>query len=187
MGRIKIIKTDFPGLLVLEPVSFNDSRGYFFESYNSRDYADAGIIFNPVQDNESCSTRGVIRGLHYQNEPHAQSKLVRVIEGEIYDIALDLRKGSPTFGKWYGLHLDSVSKSQFFIPKGFAHGFAVLSQKAIVMYKCDDYYNPQDEGGINSLDPALGINWGIKRGEEIISSKDMILPLFADSKHNFRI
>jgi dTDP-4-dehydrorhamnose 3,5-epimerase len=186
MGRIKITDTGFPGLVKLETTSFCDERGYFFESYNTRDYAEAGIVFNPVQDNESCSTKGVIRGLHYQNEPHAQAKLIRVIEGEIFDVALDLRKGSPTFGKWYGLHLDSISKMQFFIPKGFAHGFAVLSEKAIVMYKCDDYYSPKDEGGVNSLDPTLGIKWGIKSGEEIISTKDNILPLFADLKHHFR-
>jgi dTDP-4-dehydrorhamnose 3,5-epimerase len=187
MGKIKIIETGFAGLIKIEPTFYNDTRGYFFESYNARDYTEAGINFNPVQDNESCSSKGVIRGLHYQNEPHAQAKLIRVIEGEIFDVALDLRKGSPTFGKWYGLHLDSISRIQFFIPKGFAHGFAVLSEKAIIMYKCDDYYSPKDEGGINSLDPSLAIKWGIKGGSEIISPKDLVLPPFADSKHNFTI
>ena len=186
MGKIKVIETGFSGLVLLEPVTFHDSRGYFFESYNQNDYSNAGLNFVPVQDNESSSVRGVIRGLHFQNDPHAQSKLIRVIDGEIYDVAVDLRRGSPTFGKWHGVILDSVSKMQFFIPKGFAHGFSVLSDKAIVMYKCDEYYSPADEGSINALDPSLSIDWKVEAGKDILSAKDMKNPFFAESKHNFK-
>lgn len=186
MGKIKVTETGLRGLVVIEPTAFHDSRGYFFESFNQRDYSDAGLDFVPVQDNESSSVRGVVRGLHFQNEPHAQSKLIRVIDGEIYDVALDLRKGSPTFGKWHGVILDSVSKRQFFIPKGFAHGFSVLSEKAVVMYKCDEFYSPADEGSINAMDPLLSIDWKIEKGRESFSTKDLQNPLFEDSKHNFR-
>jgi dTDP-4-dehydrorhamnose 3,5-epimerase len=185
MGKIKLIETGLPGLIILEPMVFSDDRGYFFESYNQKDYAEAELDFNPVQDNESCSVYGVIRGLHFQKEPHAQTKLVRVIEGEIFDVAVDIRKGSPTCGKWYGINLSSENKRQFFIPKGFAHGFSVLSKKAIVMYKCDDYYSPQDEGSIFALDPMLAIEWGIKKGQEILSSKDRKNPQFSELKNNF--
>lgn len=186
MGKIKVTETGFPGLVLLDPVAFHDSRGYFFESFNNRDYSEAGLDFKPVQDNESSSVKGVIRGLHFQHEPNAQSKLIRVIDGEIYDVAVDLREGSPAFGKWYGVVLDSVSKRQFFIPKGFAHGFSVLSDRAIVMYKCDNYYSPADEGSINALDPYLGIDWRVDKGKEILSSKDVQNPMFADLKHYFR-
>lgn len=185
---MKVHQTDFPGLLVLEPATFSDARGYFFESYNSRLFHDAGIDFTPVQDNESCSSYGVIRGLHFQAEPFAQAKLIRVILGEIYDVALDLRKGSPTFGKWYGVLMDSESKIQFFIPKGFAHGFSVLSDKAIVLYKCDSHYSVAHEGGINVKDPQLGIDWKVPAGREIISQKDLKQPLFStlQTTFNFR-
>ena len=127
--------------MIIEPDLFPDSRGYFFESYNNRKFSKEGIDYSPLQDNESSSSQGVIRGLHYQEDPFAQAKLIRVIEGVIYDVALDLRIGSPTYGKWCGLKIDSEAKSQFLIPKGFAHGFSVLSERAIVLYKCDNYYS----------------------------------------------
>jgi len=185
MGVIKLTETGLPGLVIVEPKVFSDDRGYFFESYNNNDFINSGLNFCPVQDNESCSAYGVIRGLHFQKTPHAQSKLVRVIEGEIYDVALDLRKGSPTYGKWHGVRLNSANKLQFYIPKGFAHGFSVLSEKAIVIYKCDDYYSPGDEGGLNAFDPALGIDWKVEKGKELLSPKDRKNPLLADLNHNF--
>lgn len=143
------------------------------------------MVYEPVQDNESSSSRGVIRGLHYQEEPFAQAKLIRVIEGRIYDVALDIRSGSPTFGKWFGLIIDSEKKLQFLIPKGFAHGFSVLSERAIVLYKCDNIYSVQHERGINALDPALGIDWMIRDEAPVISPKDMNQPLFKDITTNF--
>lgn len=156
---IRVRETKFPGLLIIEPEVFGDERGYFFESFNARKFSDIGIDYIPVQDNESRSSKGVIRGLHYQEEPYAQAKLIRVIEGRILDVALDLRKESPTFGKWYSLEIDSDTKIQFLIPKGFAHGFSVLSDTAIVIYKCDNFYSSDHERGINVMDPGLGIDW----------------------------
>jgi len=182
---MKIEKTEFPGLLIIEPDTFTDSRGYFFESYNSRRFHEAGFDYSPVQDNESSSSKGVIRGLHYQTEPYAQAKLIRVIKGEIFDVALDLRQGSPTFGKWYGIRIDSALKKQFFIPRGFAHGFSVLSENAIILYKCDNFYSARHEEGISALDPDLGINWGLHPGNEILSQKDINLPRFKDISPNF--
>ena len=177
---MKIHKTKFPGLLIIEPATFPDARGYFFESYNNRKFSEAGIDYTPVQDNESSSSRGVIRGLHYQEDPFAQAKLVRVIKGEIYDVALDLRVGSPTYGKWYGLKIDSEAKNQLFIPKGFAHGFSVLSEKAIVLYKCDNYFSPNHDRGVNVKDTTLAIDWMIEAGKEIISPKDLKQPSFSE-------
>ncbi len=182
---MKVHKTEFPGLLIIEPDVFNDDRGYFFESYNKRKYSENDIVYEPVQDNESSSSRGVIRGLHYQEEPYAQAKLIRVIEGRIYDVALDIRKGSPTFGKWFGLIIDSEKKLQFLIPKGFAHGFSVLSERAIVLYKCDNNYSVKHERGINAMDPSLGIDWMTEKRTEIISPKDMKQPRFSESNTNF--
>jgi dTDP-4-dehydrorhamnose 3,5-epimerase len=182
---MKVIKTEFPGLLIIEPDLFQDARGYFFESYNSLKFNNQGIDYAPVQDNESSSSRGVIRGLHYQEEPFAQAKLIRVIEGKIYDVALDLRKGSPTFGKWCGLVIDSETKRQFMIPKGFAHGFSVLSERAIVLYKCDNNYSVTHERGINVMDPSLSIDWMIEKGKEIISQKDLNQPLLKDVSTSF--
>lgn len=182
---MRIIKTEFPGLLIIEPDVYNDARGCFFESYNNRKFRNNGIFYEPVQDNESSSSKGVIRGLHYQEEPFAQAKLIRVIEGRIYDVALDIRKGSPTYGKWYGLLIDSEKKLQFLIPKGFAHGFSVLSEKAIVLYKCDNYYSFPHERGINAMDPSLKIDWMVGRGREIISPKDLKQPLFKDISTDF--
>jgi dTDP-4-dehydrorhamnose 3,5-epimerase len=182
---MKIIETGFKGLVVIKPKIFRDPRGYFFESYNQADLGNAGIAFTPVQDNESKSTKGVIRGLHYQLVPHAQTKLIRVIEGKIFDVALDLRKNSRTFGKWFGIDLDSETKDQVLIPAGFAHGFSVLSETAIIQYKCDNVYNKEFERGILLNDPYLDINWKTGSVPQIISEKDLKQPLFNDAEYNF--
>jgi len=182
---MKIIETGFEGLLIIKPEIFSDKRGYFFESYNLKTYREAGLDFSPVQDNESKSSAGVVRGLHYQLKPFDQAKLIRVIEGKIFDVALDLRKDSPTFGKWYGTELDSESKTQFFIPKGFAHGFSVLEGSAIILYKCDNFYNPGYERGISASDPELAIDWKIRSSEMIISMKDSKNPIFREAEYNF--
>ena len=178
-------KTDIPGLLVFEPNVFEDGRGYFFESYNEKTFRDAGIDFRWVQDNQSSSTYGVIRGLHYQLPPYEQSKLVRVLRGKILDVVVDIRKGSPTFGKSYCKVLSAKNKRQLFIPKGFAHGFSVLGEKAEVLYKCDGFYNKESEAGIIYNDPALNIDWRIPVEDAIISDKDKLLPLLKDCKNNF--
>jgi dTDP-4-dehydrorhamnose 3,5-epimerase len=183
---MKIIETPIPGLLILEPRVFADTRGYFLESYNQKKFTAAGISTVFVQDNESKSGMGVIRGLHYQLDPYSQTKLVRVIQGSVYDVAVDCRKGSPTFGQSFGLELSEENKLQFFIPKGFAHGFSVLSETAVFSYKCDSLYNPAAERGILYNDPALKINWGIEASEAIVSGKDTIHPLFADAEMNFK-
>jgi dTDP-4-dehydrorhamnose 3,5-epimerase len=177
--------TDIPGLFVFEPNVFEDSRGYFFESFNEKKFKEAGIDFRWVQDNQSSSANGVIRGLHYQLPPFAQSKLVRVLKGKILDVVVDIRKGSPTFGKNYSKVLSAKNKRQLFIPKGFAHGFSVLSKQAEVIYKCDEYYNKESEAGINFNDPELNIDWGIPVEDAIISEKDNLLPLFKDCKNSF--
>ena len=177
--------TDIQDLLVFEPKMFEDSRGYFFESYNENIFQQQGIDIRWVQDNQSSSSYGVIRGLHYQLNPHAQSKLIRVLHGMILDIAADIRLGSPTFGKSFSIELSGTNNKQLFIPKGFAHGFSVLSEKAVVMYKCDAFYNKESEGGIRYNDPALGVDWKIPIGKEIVSEKDVQLPLLADCKNNF--
>jgi dTDP-4-dehydrorhamnose 3,5-epimerase len=182
---MEITETGFSGLIVIQPKIFSDSRGYFFESYKLETFLLAGIPFNPVQDNESKSVRGVIRGLHYQLEPFAQAKLIRVVLGKIYDVAIDLRRNSLTFGKWYGIELDSENKTQFFIPKGFAHGFSVLSDTAVIQYKCDNLYNPQFERGIRLNDPELNIDWRIGDLVPIISEKDLKHPLLKEAEKNF--
>lgn len=178
-------KTDIPGLLVFEPHVFEDSRGYFFESYNEKEFREAGIDFRWVQDNQSSSAYGVIRGLHYQLPPYEQSKLVRVLRGKILDVVVDIRKGSPTYGKSYCAVLSAKNKRQLFIPKGFAHGFSVLSEKAEVLYKCDGYYNKESEAGIIYNDPALNIDWRIPAKDAIISDKDKQLPLLKECKNTF--
>jgi dTDP-4-dehydrorhamnose 3,5-epimerase len=183
---MKVHQTEFPGMLIIEPDVFTDARGYCFESYNKLKYNNRDIVYEPVQDNESSSSKGVIRGLHFQEEPFAQAKLIRVIEGRIYDVALDIRKGSPTFGKWFGLIIDSEKKLQFLIPKGFAHGLSVLSERAIILYKCDNNYSVAHERGVYALDPALGIDWMIEKGTEILSPKDLAQPLFKDIRTDFR-
>lgn len=182
---MKIIPTAIPGLVVIEPVVFSDERGYFFESYNEEKFQAQGIASRFVQDNESKSVRGTIRGLHYQLDPRAQSKLVRVIEGEVFDVAVDIRKGSPTFGRWHGEILSASNKKQFFIPKGFAHGFSVLSETAIFSYKCDHFYEPAFERGILYNDPILNIDWKIPVGEGIVSGKDQLQKSFAEAEMNF--
>lgn len=182
---MKITETGFEGLYIIQPKVFSDSRGYFFESFKLETFLMAGIPFNPVQDNESRSVYGVIRGLHYQLNPFAQAKLIRVVVGKIYDVAVDLRKNSLTFGKWYGVELDSENKTQFFITKGFAHGFSVLSDIAVIQYKCDNLYHPQYEKGISVKDPDLAIDWLIENIEPVISNKDQNQPRFRDAEINF--
>jgi dTDP-4-dehydrorhamnose 3,5-epimerase len=182
---MKIIETGFKGLIVIKPKLFKDQRGYFFESFNQAVLNNAGVSFIPVQDNESKSSKGVIRGLHYQLIPFAQAKLIRVIEGKIFDVALDLRKNSLTFGKWFGIDLDSDSKDMVLIPKGFAHGFSVLSDTAVIQYKCDNVYNSQYERGIFLNDPLLDINWKTGSSTQLISDKDLKQPLFRDAEYNF--
>lgn len=178
--------TEFPGLFIFEPVVLKDDRGYFFESYNEHTFQQQGIPIHFIQDNQSFSRKGVIRGLHYQIEPHPQAKLIRVLQGKILDIALDIRIGSPTYGKFMSVELSSENKRQFLIPRGFAHGFSVLSETAEVSYKCDGFYNKASEGGIRYDDPALGIDWGVPLAEAIVSSKDLELPLFAACRNNFQ-
>ncbi len=182
---MKVIETGFKGLIIIKPAVYADNRGYFFESFNQVAFQNADISFSPVQDNESRSSKGVIRGLHYQLNPFAQAKLIRVVEGRIFDVALDIRKNSLTYGKWYGVELDSENKDQVLIPKGFAHGFSVLSDIAIIQYKCDNVYNPQYERGISSMDPSLDINWKTGSVLPVISEKDLKYPLFKDAYNNF--
>ncbi len=169
---MKRIDTEIPGVLLLEPRVFSDSRGYFTETWNARTFEGLGLPVTFVQDNESVSRKGVVRGLHFQGPAAAQAKLVRVIRGEILDVALDIRVGSPTFGKYLAVKLDAQSHRQMFIPKGFAHGFSVLSDEALVAYKCDAFYSSEDEITINPLDTDLNIEWGSKRTEMILSNKD---------------
>ena len=162
MGQIKVEKNvgGIEGLCIISPAVHDDNRGYFMETYSQRDMEEAGIYITFVQDNQSCSTKGVLRGLHFQRQ-FPQTKLVRVIKGCVFDVAVDLRKGSSTFGKWFGVELTEENKMQFLIPKGFAHGFLVRSEIAELCYKCDDFYHPNDEGGLAWNDPEIGIDWGI--------------------------
>lgn len=182
-----VIKTPIEGLLIIEPKIFNDSRGYFFESYSQREFDEKvapliGRQVRFVQDNESMSSYGVIRGLHYQKAPFAQSKLVRCIKGRVLDVALDIREGSPSFGQHFAVELSEENRRQFFIDKGFAHGFAVLSDTAVFQYKCDEFYHPEAEDGINPTDTALGIDWRIPLEDAILSEKDRLCPGFEDWK-----
>ncbi|MBL7967527.1 MAG: dTDP-4-dehydrorhamnose 3,5-epimerase [Prolixibacteraceae bacterium] len=183
---MKIIETPIPGLFIIEPRVFADERGYFFESFSVQKFEQHGLITNFVQDNESKSHYGVIRGLHYQLAPYAQAKLIRVVRGTVYDVAVDLRVGSPTFGQWYGVIVSASNKKQFYIPKGFAHGFSVLSEYAIFSYKCDEFYNPAADRGIRYDDPALNIDWRLPKELAVISDKDKLHPLFADAEMNFK-
>lgn len=172
MGKITVTTCEIEGLKVIEPQVFGDSRGYFMETYNYNDFKEAGIDVQFVQDNQSMSTKGVLRGLHFQIK-FPQDKLVRVVNGEVFDVAVDLREGSKTFGKWYGVLLSAENKKQFFIPKGFAHGFVVLSDMAEFAYKCSDFYHPNDEGGLKWNDPDIGIDWPIPADMELLlSDKD---------------
>lgn len=173
-----VLKTDIPGVCIVEPSVFGDSRGYFFESYNAREFESAVGDVRFVQDNESFSTYGVVRGLHFQKGEWAQAKLVRAVRGRIWDVCVDLRKGSPTFGKWMGVELSGENHRQLFIPRGLAHGFSVLSPDALFQYKCDNFYAPESAGSIDALDQALGIDWQIKKEDMVRSEKDLKAPLF---------
>lgn len=178
-------ETEFPGLIIFEPNIFGDERGYFFESYNENTFNKAGINISFVQDNQARSAYGVLRGLHFQKEPHAQTKLIRVLEGEILDVVVDIRKGSPTFGKSYTLVLSAENKKQLLVPKGFAHGYGVLSLTAEVLYKCDAFYHKESEGGIIYNDPELNIDWKIPLYKAIVSEKDKKLPGFSELESGF--
>lgn len=170
MGKITVETCHIEGLKVITPTVFGDSRGYFMETYNYNDYKAAGISEVFVQDNQSASKKGVLRGLHFQKE-FPQDKLVRVVRGEVFDVAVDLREGSATFGQWFGVLLSEENKKQFFVPKGFAHGFLVLSDYAEFAYKCTDFYHPNDEGGLLYNDPEIGVEWPIPEGMELIMSE----------------
>lgn len=187
MGKIKVETCEIEGLKVITPTVFGDERGYFMETYNYNDFAEAGIDVQFVQDNQSASKKGVLRGLHFQiNYP--QDKLVRVVNGEVFDVAVDLREDSKTFGKWFGVKLSAENKKQFFIPKNFAHGFIVLSDYAEFAYKCTDFYHPNDEGGLLWSDPEIGVEWpmpdGMSIGDLILSDKDRKWPGISGYKKN---
>lgn len=179
------IKTDFPDLFIFEPKVFEDSRGYFFESYNEKTCNEEGIEIKFIQDNQAKSSYGVIRGLHYQLAPYAQTKFIRALSGNILDVVVDMRQGSPTFGKSFSLELSAENKLQLLVPKGFAHGYSVLSETAEVFYKCDAFYNKESEAGLMYNDETLNIDWKIKAGKEIISEKDLVQPTFQHCKNNF--
>ena len=182
---MEIIKTDIEGLIIIKPQIFKDSRGYFFESFSQREFNEKVTPIQFVQDNESCSSYGVMRGLHFQKPPYSQSKLVRCVKGSVLDVAIDIRKGSPTYGKHVAVELSAENHLQFFIPKGFAHGYVVLSKEAIFQYKCDEFYTPQSEGGIQLLDESLGINWPISADKAILSDKDKKYPKFSEIISDF--
>ncbi len=177
---LQLTRTEIEGLVVLEPKVFGDDRGYFMETYNKKDLEQLDLHYDFVQDNQSKSGKGVLRGLHYQVH-HQQAKLVRVIEGKVYDVAVDLREGSPTHGKWFGVLLSGENKKMLLIPKGFAHGFLVISDMAVFTYKCDDFYHPEDEGGIIYNDPSLGISWP-DVGDILLSDKDKKHPRMSDRR-----
>lgn len=179
---MNVIKTQLEGVVIIEPRIFNDARGYFFESFSQRDFNQQvrEVIF--VQDNESKSSYGVLRGLHYQKPPYTQSKLVRVVKGAVLDVAVDIRKGSPTFGKYVAVELTEDNHRQFFVPRGFAHGFSVLTDTAVFQYKCDNFYAPQSEGAIAWNDPDIGIDWRIPADKVLLSAKDANHPLLKDAE-----
>jgi dTDP-4-dehydrorhamnose 3,5-epimerase len=178
-------KTFIPDLLIFEPKVFEDARGYFFESYNKNTCLADAVEMNFIQDNQARSTYGVIRGLHYQLAPHAQTKFIRALHGTILDAVVDMRIGSPTFGKSFAIELSAENKLQLLVPKGFAHGYSVLSPTAEVFYKCDSFYNKEAEGGLLYNDPSLGIDWKIEAGKELVSDKDILLPTFENCENNF--
>lgn len=183
---MNVIKTPLEGLLILEPRIFNDDRGYFFESFNANTFKTAtGQDIDFVQDNQARSTINVLRGLHYQNAPHAQTKLIRALEGAIWDVVVDLRKGSATYGRWYGVELSAENKRQFLVPRGFAHGYSVLTETAEVFYKCDDFYSKEDEGGLYYADPELNIDWKIDLANAIVSEKDQVQPTLKENNARF--
>ena len=180
MGQIRVTKLDIEGLCIIEPAVHGDSRGYFMETYNQRDMKEAGLDMVFVQDNQSMSVKGVLRGLHYQKQ-FPQGKLVRVVRGAVYDVAVDLRRNSPTYKQWYGVELTEENKKQFYIPEGFAHGFLVLSDEAEFCYKVTDFWHPNDEGGLLWNDPEIGVEWPLDRidGAPLLSDKDIKNPTFA--------
>lgn len=182
---MNIEKTAIQDLILITPTVFNDARGYFFEAFNQEKFHQNAMHYTFMQDNQSFSQKGTLRGLHYQNPPFAQTKLVRVLHGEIIDVAVDLRKDSPTYGQHFSVVLSAENKKQLLIPQGFAHGFSVLSETAEVLYKCDQYYNKQSEGGIRFDDSALEIDWGIDLKNAIVSEKDQILPDFINCNSQF--
>lgn len=184
---MELIKTDIDGVVILEPRVFTDSRGYFFESFSERIFEELVGKVDFVQDNESCSSRGVMRGLHFQRPPFAQAKLVRCVRGSVLDVAVDLRKNSPTYGKHASCLLTEHNHRQFFIPRGFAHGFAVLSDIAVFQYKCDNYYHPESDGGISIVDPSLGIDWRLDLSEAILSEKDKKHPTLSEFNSPFTL
>jgi len=179
------IETEFPGVIVFEPQVWKDDRGYFYESYNQNTFQNASIKENFIQDNQARSVYGVVRGLHFQKNPHAQSKLIRVLKGNILDVIVDLRIGSPSYGKTFTIELSCENKKQLLVPKGFAHGYSVLSETAEVFYKCDAFYNKETEGGLLFNDPALQIDWQIPNDKMILSPKDLLYPTLAECVHNF--
>lgn len=183
MGNFTFNETKIKGVYIIDVKTYGDNRGYFMETYKESDFKEAGLDYNFVQDNQSSSRKGVLRGLHFQ-KTHPQAKLVRVLKGEVFDVAVDLRKGSPTYGQWVGAVLSEENKRQFMIPRGFAHGFVVVSDYAEFAYKCDELYHPEDEGGIMWNDPAIGIEWP-EVGEIILSEKDKVHPSLAESKIEF--
>lgn len=184
---MEVIKTPIEGVVIIEPRIFTDARGYFFESYSKREFDEKVRPVNFVQDNESCSTKGVMRGLHFQRPPFAQSKLVRCVKGAVLDVAVDIRKGSPTYGKHVAVELTEDNHRQFFIPRGFAHGFAVLTDIAVFQYKCDNYYHPEADGGISIQDKSLGIDWQINPANAILSDKDFKHSALSDFDSPFDI
>lgn len=177
---MNVIKTPIEGLLIIEPRVFHDTRGYFVETYNEQRYREAGVDAMFVQDNQSCSTYGVVRGLHFQKPPYTQAKLVSCTKGRVLDVAVDLRKESPTYGKWFSVELSEENHRQFYIPRGFAHGFSVLSEQAVFTYKCDNLYHPEAEGGLLLSDPDVAIDWQVPEDKRVISEKDTKHPLFKD-------
>lgn len=177
---MEVIKTDIEGVIILKPKVFEDARGYFFESYSKRIFDTQIAPVDFVQDNESCSVKGVMRGLHFQRPPFTQAKLVRCVRGRVLDVAVDLRKASPTYGKHVSVELTEDNHLEFFIPRGFAHGFAVLSEKAVFQYKCDNYYAPEADGGISILDESLNIDWKLDVNDAILSEKDLHHPILKD-------
>lgn len=177
---MEVIRTDIEGVVIIKPRIFTDARGYFFESYNKREFDEKVRPVDFVQDNESRSSRGVMRGLHFQRPPFTQSKLVRCVKGSVLDVAVDIRKGSPTYGRHVAVELTEDNHLQFFVPRGFAHGFAVLSDVAVFQYKCDNYYAPQADGGISIRDTSLGIDWKIDPASAILSDKDLKHPVLKD-------
>lgn len=182
---MKIEETFIKDLVIVEPIVFGDERGYFFESYSKTKFEDLGINIEFIQDNHSFSKKGTLRGLHYQNPPFAQTKLIRVLDGEIVDVVVDLRKNSSSYGKSFSVKLSAENKKQLLVPKGFAHGFSVISETASVMYKCDQNYNKSSEGGIRFDDPSLNIDWGINLSDAIVSEKDQILPFIEECNSLF--